>query len=41
MDKTQEETSLKKNKRFVKLKISGNIFVLMGLAIIQIGRAHV
>lgn len=34
MDKTQEETSLKKNKRFVKLKISGNIFVLMGLAII-------
>mgnify|MGYP004641146251 FL=1 len=35
MDKTQEETSLKKNKRFVKLKISGNIFVLMGLAIIQ------
>lgn len=34
MDKTQEETSLKKNKRFVKLKISGYIFVLMGLAII-------
>lgn len=34
MDKTQEATSLKKNKRFVKLKISGNIFVLMGLAII-------
>lgn len=34
MDKTQEETNLKKNKRFVKLKISGNIFVLMGLAII-------
>ena len=34
MDKTQEETSLKKNKRFVKLKISENIFVLMGLAII-------
>ena len=34
MDKTQEETSMKKNKRFVKLKISGNIFVLMGLAII-------
>ena len=34
MDKTQEETSLKKNKRFVKLQISGNIFVLMGLAII-------
>ena len=35
MDKTQEEISLKKNKKFVKLKISGNIFVLMGLAIIQ------
>lgn len=34
MDKTQEETSLKKNKRFVTLKISGYIFVLMGLAII-------
>ena len=34
MDKTQEETSLKKNKRFVKQKISGKIFVLMGLAII-------
>lgn len=34
MDKTQDETSLKKNKRFVKLKISGYIFVLMGLAII-------
>lgn len=34
MDKTQEATSLKKNKRVVKLKISGNIFVLMGLAII-------
>lgn len=34
MDKTQEETSLKKNKKFVKLKISGYIFVLMGLAII-------
>ena len=35
MDKTKEAISLKKNKRFVKLKISGNIFVLMGLAIIQ------
>ena len=35
MNKTQEEISLKKNNRFVKLKISGNIFVLMGLAIIQ------
>lgn len=40
MDKTQEETSLKKNKRFVKLKISGNIFVLMGLAIILTKAAY-
>ena len=34
MDKTQEGIHLKKKKRFVKQKISGKIFVLMGLAII-------
>ncbi len=34
MDKTQEEIHLKKKKGFVKQKISGKIFVLMGLAII-------
>ena len=34
MDKTQEEIHLKKKKRFVKQKISGKIFVIMGLSII-------
>lgn len=34
IDKTQEGIHLKKKKRFVKQKISGKIFVLMGLAII-------
>lgn len=32
--KIKEGIHLKKNKRFVKQKISGKIFVLMGLAII-------
>ena len=32
--KIKEVIHLKKNKRFVKQKISGKIFVLMGLAII-------
>ena len=40
MDKTQEGIHLKKKKRFAKLKVSGNIFVLMGLSIILVLAAY-